>query len=370
MSLHQRVSANSGRRASVSYSAHSAPFVISDHEQRLLDSLNAAHTELNKTNSERDRYLSLLEQANKKLAEATATITDLKAQNQTLNQTFKESVASLQEKQDHVKEENDRLIFENGALSREFADLKVKFSNLTRQYNSLSGTAPVFPSSAANDLAGAVPERPKLSRSSSKKERKEDRDRDREERSRVRDKEKSRDREKEDKREREKDKDKEKDKEKEKKEHKAEKERLSRRFEERRAAPPPAPAPAPPPPPIANRRNSFIEGWGPGGRSSSASGSSTRSYTNGPNGPNGLHSPLSPLGPHGLNGHNGHNGHIGHVQVPVVTPGNKLPYANVPRTATNPMTPRIYSVAGSTAAVFDDDGSYEDGNYHAYPISR
>ncbi|KAM0244775.1 hypothetical protein ACHAQJ_010717 [Trichoderma viride] len=344
MSLHQRVSANAGRRASIS---HSTPFVASDYEQRLLDSLNTAHTELNKTNSERDRYLGLLEQANKKLAEVTATNTDLKSQ----NQTFKETIASLQERIQRGKEESDRLRIDHGVLGRDYTELKAKYSNLSHQYNALSSAPPPFPTNAANGLSGSMPERPKLSRSSSKKERKEDRD----ERSRVRDKEKSRDREKEDKREREK----EKEKEKEKKEHKAEKERLSRRFEERRAVPPaPAPAPAPPPPPIANRRNSFIEGWGPAGRTSSASGSSTRSYTNGPHGPH---------GPHGPNGHIGHNGH---AQVPAVTPTNKTVYANVSRTVTSPMTPRIYSVAGSTAAVFDDDGSYEDGNYHAYPISR
>ncbi|KAL7799794.1 hypothetical protein V8C37DRAFT_92459 [Trichoderma ceciliae] len=370
MSLHQRVSANTGRRTSIS---HSAPFgsfthnsypmaalaplltshfvVASDYEQRLLDSLNTAHTELNKTNSERDRYLSLLEQANKKLAEVTAANTDLKSQ----NQTFKETIASLQDKFQRAKEDSDKLDYENVALARDYAELKAKHSTLSHQYNALSSAAPIFQTNVAGGLSGSVPERPKLSRSSSKKERKEDR----EERSRVREKEKPRDREKEDKRERERGGDKDKEKEKEKKEQKAEKERLSRRFEERRGAPSaPAPAPAPPPPPIANRRNSFIEGWGPGGRSASASGSSTRSYTNGPNGLN------------GLTGHAGHNGHNGHAQVPAVIPANKTVYANVPRTATNPMTPRIYSVAGSTAAVFDDDGSYEDGNYHAYPISR
>ncbi|KAK1254317.1 hypothetical protein MKX08_008312 [Trichoderma sp. CBMAI-0020] len=347
MSLHQRVSANSGRRASVS---HSAAYVTSDYEQHLLDRLNTAHTELNKTNSERDRYLGLLEQANKKLAEVTITNTDLKSQNQNL----KDNIASLQERIQRGKEESDRLGFENDALAQDYAELKAKYSNLSHQYNALNSAPPPFSNNATNGLSGSMAERPKLSRSSSKKERKEDREeRSREERSRVRDKEKSRDRE----REKEKERDKENVKEKEKKEHRAEKERLSRRFEERRVVPPaPAPAaPAPPPPPITNRRNSFIEGWGPAGRTSSASGSSTRSYTNGPH------------VPHGPNGHIGHNGH---AQVPAVTPVNKAPYANVSRTATNPMTPRIYSAAGSTAAVFDDDGSYEDGNYHAYPISR
>lgn len=369
MSLHQRVSANSGRRASVSHSAayglsthnfshvpnRSIPFAVtSDYEQRLLDSLNTAHTELNKTNSERDRYLGLLEQANKKLAEVTITNTDLKSQNQNL----KDNIASLQERIQRGKEESDRLGFENDTLAQDYAELKVKYSSLSHQFNALNSAPPPFSTNATNGLSGSMSERPKLSRSSSKKERKEDR----EERSRVRDKEKSRDREREDKREREKEKERDKEnvKEKEKKEHRAEKERLSRRFEERRVVPPaPAPAaPAPPPPPITNRRNSFIEGWGPAGRTSSASGSSTRSYTNGPH------------VPHGPNGHIGHNGHNGHAQVPAVTPVNKAAYANISRTATNPMTPRIYSAAGSTAAVFDDDGSYEDGNYHAYPISR
>ncbi|UKZ64446.1 uncharacterized protein TrAtP1_005663 [Trichoderma atroviride] len=350
MSLHQRVSANGGRRASVS---HSAAYATSDYEQRLLDSLNTAHTELNKTNSERDRYLGLLEQANKKLAEVTVTNTDLKSQNQNL----KDTIASLQERIQRGKEESDRLGFENDALAQDYAELKAKYSNLSHQFNALNSAPPPFSNNATNGLPGSMAERPKLSRSSSKKERKEDREeRSREERSRVRDKEKSRDREREDKREREKEKERDKEnvKEKEKKEHRAEKERLSRRFEERRVVPPaPAPAaPAPPPPPITNRRNSFIEGWGPAGRTSSASGSSTRSYTNGPHGPN------------------GHIGHNGHAQVPAVTPVNKAPYANISRTATNPMTPRIYSAAGSTAAVFDDDGGYEDGNYHAYPISR
>ncbi|TFA98725.1 hypothetical protein CCMA1212_008882 [Trichoderma ghanense] len=352
MSLHQRVSANSARRASVSQAQ--SPYVSPDFDRHLLDSLNNAHTELNKTNSERDRYLSLYNQADKKLAEATATITDLKAQNQTL----KDSAISFQERYELLMKENDRLRQENGELARGFDDLKAKYSDLSHRYNTLNSASPAHSSNAGSGLSGSVPERPKVSRSSSKKERKEDR----EERSRVRDREKSRDRTRDEKREREKEKEKDREREKEKKEHKAEKERLSRRFEERRPAPP---APAPPPPPMANRRNSFIEGWGPGGRSSSASGSSTRSYTNGPNGitgPNGLH------GPHG--GPLGHNGHRGHVQVPAVTPNGKPVYASIPRTATDPMTPRIFSVAGSTAAVFDDDGSYEDGNYHPYPIPQ
>ncbi|PTB63871.1 hypothetical protein BBK36DRAFT_1161814 [Trichoderma citrinoviride] len=354
MSLHQRVSSHS-RRASVSQAQ--SPFVPSDIDRHLLDSLNNAHTELNKTNSERDRYLILYNQADKKLTEATAIITDLKAQ----NQTFKDGAAAFQERYELLIKENDRLRHENGELARGFDDLKAKYTELSHRYNALNSAAPSFSSNAGSGQSGSLPERPKVSRSSSKKERKEDR----EERSRVRDREKSRDRTKEDKRDKEKEKEKDKEREKEKKEHKAEKERLSRRFEERRPAPP---APAPPPPPMAHRRNSFIEGWGPGGRSSSASGSSTRSYTNGPNGitgPNGLHGPHG--GPHGLNGH---NGHMGHVQVPVVTPGSKPVYASIPRTAANPMTPRIFSVAGSTAAVFDDDGSYEDGNYHPYPIPQ
>ncbi|KAK1239504.1 hypothetical protein MKX07_008992 [Trichoderma sp. CBMAI-0711] len=355
MSLHQRVSANSARRASVSQAQ--SPYATPDFDRRLLDSLNNAHTELNKTNSERDRYLSLYNQADKKLAEATATITDLKAQNQAL----KDSAVSFQERYELLMKENDRLRHEHGELARGFDDLKAKYTDLSHRYNTLNSASPAYSSNAGSGLSGSVPERPKVSRSSSKKERKEDR----EERSRVRDREKSRDRTKEDKRDREKEKEKDKEREKEKKEHKAEKERLSRRFEERRPAPP---APAPPPPPMAHRRNSFIEGWGPAGRSSSASGSSTRSYTNGPNGingPNGVHGPHG--GPHG---HNGLNGHRGHVQVPAVIPSSKPVYASIPRTATDPMTPRIFSVAGSTAAVFDDDGSYEDGNYHPYPIPQ
>jgi hypothetical protein len=56
-----------------------------------------------------------------------------------------------------------------------------------------------------------------------------------------------------------------------------------------------------------------------------------------------------------------------HAQ-PLVTTQHGYSHPNVPRTP-NPLSSptRAYSSGGSTA--YDDEG-HEDGNYHAYPISR
>lgn len=335
MSLHQRVSANTGRRAqerpSVQFGAShyhrsSAPVthppqVATDYDERLLDALNQAHTELNKANSERDRFQNLYEQSTKKLTEVNHAHTELKSQ----LQGFKDNNAALKERLQELKDENERLGYDNETLGQDYGDLKTKYNAVTVQLNTIN-SSPTFTTSTSSGT-GNLPERPKVSRSVSKKdhhrehkehkEHKEHRDHKdhkdhkehRDDRGRTR----------------------EKDKEKEKREQKAEKERLSKRFEERR------------PPTSGGRRSSFIEGWGPGGRSTSSAPASTRTYTNVAS---------------------------GHVQVPAVT-SHKATYSNVPRTAANPLSPRIYNgVGGSSSGYSDEDGVFEDGNYHAYPIPR
>ncbi|CAM1509961.1 Fc.00g002960.m01.CDS01 [Cosmosporella sp. VM-42] len=342
MSLYQRPSANTGKRATTTaqpgsfyYDAQQVPHppadrvhaaAVEDYDSDLLDHLNKANTDLNKANAEKDKLKAALELATKKLNESAAAYRELKAQHEgvrTENDVLKDDIRQL-------KDDNSRLDFERRDAEQRFIGLNAKHENLTLKYNALSGVVP--PSSMTSPLPSDTdrperpernertdrPERPKVSsrpsskassgksssssKTPSKKDR-EERERHREERHRDRE---DRHREKEDRhREKSRPRDKERDRE-HKSEAKADKVRLSKRFDER-------PAPA-------NRRASFIEPWGPGGR----------------------------------------------MQTAAVTQSHQAPYANnVPRTANANVTlPGHFS---SDSSAFDDD-TYEDGSYHPYPI--
>lgn len=307
MPLHQRPSGTGGRgtqsgssgRPGSSSNAgptrHSPPTdrpdPVLDDNDRLLAALNTANTQLNKANEEKDKFRALYENTNKRLAESSRAQADLKIQ----AQAFRDENILLREQLQRQKEDCERVNFENHNWDKNYTELKARYDNLVLRYNATSAPSPT------NPMAAPLPERPKVSRTTSKRESKDQR----EDRGRAREK-------------------------RERKEAKDEKERLSRRFEGR-------PDDRRPP---TNHRNSFIEGWGPGGRSASANPGS-RSFNR-----------IA----------------TGRMQGPAVTPSQQAAYSSVPRT-TNPMSPGLYSSSGSgSSAVYDEE--FEDGNYHAYPITR
>jgi hypothetical protein len=256
-----------------------------DVEDRLL----AALTQLNKVNAEKDKLEALHDGTNKRLSEATRAQADLKIQ----AQTFRDENTKLRERLQGLKVDHERVIFENGNWDNNYTELKARYDLLVLRYNATTAHSPT------NPMAGPLPERPKVARATSKRESRDQR----EDRGRAREK---------------------------RKEAKDEKERLSRRFEGR-------PDDRRPP---TSHRDSYIEGWGPGGRSASANPAS-RSFN---------------------------KVATGRMQGPAITASQQAAYSNVPRT-TNPMSPGLYSSSGSgSSAVYDDD--LEDGNYRAYPIAR
>lgn len=279
--------------------------VAQDVEQALRDALNRANTELNKVRSEKDRYEASCDQLKKRVSDSSNTVLELRTQLQTATKEKDWYMNQhLQSKDDYEALNNNwanrykTLQLEYDALQAKNAKLETDYASLASAYGDLSKSsqATSSTSSGASPKATTIPDRTRESRSS-KKEHRDERGR-----SRPRDKDR------------------------EKREQKAEKERLSKRFEERR-------------PPTSNRRSSFVEGWGPGGRSTSANPLS-RTYTT--TGRMSQHQPTASYGS-----------------------------ANIPRTS-NPLSPTgttggAYS-SGSSAA-YDDD-SYEDGNYHPYPIQR
>ncbi|KAI9158307.1 hypothetical protein HJFPF1_06299 [Paramyrothecium foliicola] len=261
-------------------------------EEDLRDALQRANTEWNKANEARDKFQLLYEQTNAKLSEANKAKDDLKSE--TL--AVKDHNAALKQELQRLKDLYAALKYEHRILSQSHEELRTKHDALALRYST-----PHQPSPTAAK-ADQLPERPKASRTSTKEKH-------RDERSRTKDKEKEREKERD-------------------KENKAERERLLGRFEGKRPSPP-------------GHRDSFIEPWGPGGRSPTVD-TATRAYP---------------------------NVATGRLQPPALTQALQPAYSNVPRVA-NPLSPGIYS---STAIAFDDDeddDDYEDGNYHAHPLAR
>jgi hypothetical protein len=270
-----------------------------DDKETLLDALQRANTECNKANDAKDKLQSLYEQSTSKLSEINKAKDDLK----TDLQSAKDHNAQLKQELQQLKEAYSALRYENANLNQANEELK---KQLLLAYTPTHQTSPPVSS------AGSIPERPKPSRSSTKKD---------ESHERTREKERSKD----SKREREIEKARE-------RESKAEKERLQQRFEGKR-------------PPVSNRRGSFIEPWGPGG-------SGGRSGSVNPNSSRGFDRVAT-----------------GRTQPPAVTQSHQPSYSNVPRIS-NPLSPGAY---GNSAVVYidaGDDDDYEDGNYHAHPIPR
>ncbi|KAF7560423.1 hypothetical protein G7046_g3714 [Stylonectria norvegica] len=348
MPLHQRTSANTSKRATmgqpgsfyehdrhVPHTPADRAHAVQDYDDRVLDDLNKANTELNKSNAENDKLKTALELANRKLNETAVAYRELKAQMdgvKTERDILKDDIRQLNVDNQGLNVENQRLEFERRDAEQRFIGINAKYENLTLRFNALEGITP--PSA----MSAALPDRPKpssrtsstksgssktpSSKTSSKKEHRDERHRDDRHRDRGDREERHRERSRPPREN------------KERKEHKerdmgktealADKERLSKRFGER-------PAPA-------NRRASFIEPWGPGGRSSSAlPADNVMTYTN-----------LA----------------TGRMQAGGVTPSHQAAYANVPRTAAVVNNPGHFS---SDSSAFDDD-AFEDGSYHPYPI--
>ena len=198
-----------------------------DYEEELRDELKDKNTELNKANSERDRYQHLLELANRKLSESHIAKEDLKA----LAQGLRDDNALLKDKLDDLEEDNRQLAYQSEVWDKNYTLLEKTYKELTDHYSAIAASVP----SSSYRSAAKLPERPKPHKSSHKsshkehKEHKEDRPR------------------------------------KSEKEGRDQRDRLSRRFEEKRSTS------------SRSRRASFIEGWGPGaGGSTSSAGSGPR----------------------------------------------------------------------------------------------
>ncbi|POR37944.1 Uncharacterized protein TPAR_01859, partial [Tolypocladium paradoxum] len=229
MPSHHRSSANTGRRthsnsprqspgsscrlgAAPAYAPTDLIYAAQDYEETLLDELKDKNTELNKANSERDRYQHLYELANKKLSESHAAKEDLRAQVQGL----REDNALLKERLEDMREEIGQLAYENEAWDKNYTVLEKNYTELAAHYNAVAASAP---SSSSYRGATKLPERPKPShKPSGSKEHREHREHRRSD-----------------------------------KESKDQRDRLSRRFEEKR------------PTSSRSRRASFIEAWGPAG---------------------------------------------------------------------------------------------------------
>ena len=274
-----------------------------DYEEQLSDSLMEANTKLNRVIEDRDKLKSLYDQATKKLAESARVTKDVRAEVADLAGDKKDLKARLQQ----TNEENSKLQYDLVAWEEAYNKLETVFQSLQLQLKAANANA-----SSGAGPAAALPERPKPSSRNpgAKKEHKEHRESRDAERGRGRDRDRDRDR----------------GHERAKQEQKAQKERLSNRFDDKR-------------PPTSGRRQSFIEGWGPGpsrGRSASATPGTRTSYAN---------MPVS----------------TSRIQPLATTPSRPAAYSAVPRT-TNPLG---YSSGSSTA--YDE---YDDGNYRAYPIVR
>ncbi|KAL6855316.1 hypothetical protein ACO1O0_006457 [Amphichorda felina] len=254
-----------------------------DPEQALRDAITTAQTELNKVVSEKDRLETACEHHKRRAAESANNVLTLRSQLQ-----------SVTEDRDSYKKKYQQQNALNEKWIQSYQALEAKYNDLLEAYDEINSSSGSSPNTSVTD-------RSKEARSSAK----------RDDRGRTRDGDREREK-------------------REKREQKAEKERLSKRFEDRR-------------PPPSNRRSSFIEGWGPGGRSASANPHNRTQY---PSGSSGRTAPLSP--PHGAQ--------YGGYAAP-----------NVPRSNPNPLSPSGVYSSGSSA-VYDED--HEDGNYRPYPIPR
>ncbi|KAJ6439593.1 growth-arrest specific micro-tubule binding domain-containing protein [Purpureocillium lavendulum] len=304
-SFRERASANSGRRTHHG-SQPSQTTPSQEYVEELMEKYKNANTELNKSNSERDRYKYLYEQATAKLSQSHAVQNDLKASAHAL----KEDASVLRARLQQLADDNEQLQYENGIWEQHYTILDKSYTELTAHYHNLAASMPA--SSSTHRVSTKLPERPqrpshhkkKPSSSSTRREHKESSPSSRKSNTSNSDKE--------------------------------QKDRLSRRFEEKRPSSSGG---------RSSRRHSFIEGWGP------ASGSSTSAAgpTSGATG-----RPFVTVAT------------AGHVPAAAVSPShNKVSFSSVPRTATNPLSPGLYN----TTMAYDDE-YYEDGNYHPFPVAR
>lgn len=291
MPSHLKSSPTSGRKAESGLSpcrpyisptaATDSCYVANDPEQALRDALTKARTELNKVVGEKDRFESSCEQLKKRVTDATNNVITLRSQLQSTT----EERDSYKERYQQARENYNAL---NDNWAQRYKEMEARYNDLFDAYDELHA------SSVSSPKTSSLPDRTKDPRSPTKKD----------DRGRTRDKDREREK-------------------REKREQKAEKDRLSKRFEERR-------------PPTSNRHESFIEGWGPGGRSASANPLSRTQYPNVAAGR------------------------------PALQHGTQYGYSGPTVPRTNPLSPSGVYSSGSSA--FDDD--QEDGNYHAYPIQR
>ncbi|OAQ79941.1 growth-arrest specific micro-tubule binding domain-containing protein [Purpureocillium lilacinum] len=277
-----------------------------EYAEALMEDLKNANTDLNKANSERDRYKYLYEQATLKLSQSHAAQNDLKAQAHSLKDDFSVLRARVQQ----LEDDNAQLLYENDLWDKHYTGLEKSYGELTVQYNSLLASMPS--SSSSYRISTNLPERPKRashhkkkpSSSSTRREHKESSPASRKSNTSNSDKE--------------------------------QKDRLSKRFEEKRPSSSGG---------RGSRRHSFIEGWGPASGSSASAAPPTTGATG---------RAFAGVATAGLG------------QPPAVSQShNKVSFSSVPRTTANPLSPGLYS---NTAAY--DDEYYEDGNYHPYPVAR
>jgi len=263
----------------------------------------------------RDQLKCANTELNKVLSERDRFETSCKQLKKTVTETagtvadLKKELAAVKKERDDHSDELEQAKADYDALLKKHKAYQKSFDDLQADYDSLLSryNTAKGSSSTSSPHSSPIPDRAKEARPS-KKEYKEYRDdRYREDRDRDNGRDRGRGR----------------DKDKEKREQEEEKKRLSKRFEGR--------------PPVTKRRDSCSQGqWSSGGRSSSQNPSSR--YPN------------------------------GRPQAPQLVQGHPPYGSSVPRTP-NPLSPTAsYSNSGSSG--FNDDSSYEDGNYHAYPIQR
>lgn len=290
------------------------PCIVRDIEESLREQLQRTNTELNKLQTERDRLENVVKQLKKTVADTVATVAELKSELSDEKKEREKEREKHNDELDQSKADYDALLKTHKSWLRDYTELQTDYDNLLSRYNTAAGT-----SSASSPLSSPVPDRKEVRPASKDQDDKRKSREDREHR-KERNREKSRNR------------GRDKEREREKREHEehliAEKARLSKRFEGR--------------PPItqsnsgSGRRNSVSQWSGSGTRSTSVNPNSR--YTS------------------------------SRAQAaPVVKQAQPNYGSSVPRTP-NPLSPTNAYSSGSSG--FNDDDSYEDGNYHAYPIPR
>ncbi|UNI20252.1 hypothetical protein JDV02_006355 [Purpureocillium takamizusanense] len=296
-------SANSSRRT---HHSSRPGQTASEYAEEVMEQLKNANTQLNKANSERDRYKHLYEQVLAKVSQSNAAKDDFKAQAQSL----KEHSALLRARVQQLEDENDQLLCDNELWDKDYTMLEKSYSELALQHDTLLASMPA--SSSSHRMATHLPEKPKRtshhkkksSSSSTRREHKESSPSSRRSNNSNGDKD--------------------------------QKDRLSKRFEEKRSSVSGS---------RGSRRESFIEGWGPASGSSAPAAPPTAGVTG---------RSFAGFATSGLG------------QPPAVSPSyNKVSFSSVPRTAANPLSPGLYS----TTAPYDGE-YHDDGNYHVYPVTR